>query len=127
MVSTSRMLSPRAVYGCCTGNQHLHLHLRTMDAERSRHRVVIAGGSGFLGRSLATHLVAAGHSVAVLSRNAPTVAGPWRHVAWDARTLGDWCHELSGAAGVVNLVGRSVDCIKTPDHRDEILRSRVEA
>src|SRR5438477_12968626 len=30
-------------------------------------------------------------------------------------------------AGLVNLVGRSVDCIKTPDHQDEILRSRVEA
>jgi len=27
----------------------------------------------------------------------------------------------------VNLVGRSVDCIKTPDHQDQILRSRVEA
>jgi NAD dependent epimerase/dehydratase family enzyme len=48
-------------------------------------------------------------------------------VSWDARTLGDWCRELDGAAGLVNLVGRSVDCIKTPDHQDEILRSRVEA
>ncbi len=28
---------------------------------------------------------------------------------------------------MVNLAGRSVDCIKTPDHCDEILRSRVEA
>ncbi len=28
---------------------------------------------------------------------------------------------------MVNLVGRSVDCIKTPDHCDEILRSRVES
>ena len=27
----------------------------------------------------------------------------------------------------MNLVGRTVDCIKTPDHQDEILRSRVEA
>jgi uncharacterized protein (TIGR01777 family) len=34
---------------------------------------------------------------------------------------------LDGAAGLVNLAGRSVDCIKTPDHQDEILRSRVEA
>jgi len=34
---------------------------------------------------------------------------------------------LYGAAGLVNLVGRSVDCIKTPDHCDEILRSRIEA
>lgn len=48
-------------------------------------------------------------------------------MGWDARTLGDWRHELDGAAGLVNLVGRTVDCVKTPDHRDEILRSRVEA
>jgi uncharacterized protein len=89
--------------------------------------IVIAGGSGFLGVSLAMHLAAAGASIVILSRNAPRVAGPWRHVRWDARTIGDWCHELNGAIGLVNLVGRSVDCIKTPDHQDEILRSRVEA
>jgi uncharacterized protein (TIGR01777 family) len=65
--------------------------------------------------------------VTILSRNPPKVAGPWRHAAWDARSLGDWRRELEGAAGVVNLVGRSVDCIKTPQHQDEILRSRVEA
>jgi NAD dependent epimerase/dehydratase family enzyme len=89
--------------------------------------VVIAGGSGFLGVSLATHLIKAGNAVILLSRNPPRAAGQWRHVAWDARTLGDWRRELDGASGLVNLVGRSVDCIKTPDHQDEILRSRVEA
>jgi uncharacterized protein (TIGR01777 family) len=46
---------------------------------------------------------------------------------WDARTLGPWCEILDGASGVVNLNGRSVDCIKTCAHQDEILRSRVEA
>ncbi len=55
------------------------------------------------------------------------MAGAWSHVPWDARTLGEWKRELDGAAGLVNLVGRSVDCIKTPEHQDEILRSRVEA
>lgn len=89
--------------------------------------VVIAGGSGFLGVSLATHLAAGGTPVVLLSRTPPRVGGPWRHVAWDARTLGDWRRELDGAAGLVNLTGRTVDCIKTPDHQDEILRSRVEA
>jgi uncharacterized protein (TIGR01777 family) len=89
--------------------------------------IVIAGGSGFLGVSLAKHLATTGASVVILSRIAPTIAGPWRHVSWDARTLGDWRRELDGAAGLVNLVGRSVDCVKTPDHQDEILRSRVEA
>lgn len=89
--------------------------------------IVIAGGSGFIGTSLATHLTAAGVPVVVLSRSAPRATGAWRHVRWDARTLGDWKRELDGASGLVNLVGRTVDCIKTPEHRDEILRSRVEA
>jgi hypothetical protein len=89
--------------------------------------IVLAGGSGFLGVSLATCLSAAGKAVVVFSRRPPKVTGPWRHVPWDARTLGDWCGELNGAAGLVNLVGRSIDCIKTPDHQDEIVRSRVEA
>ncbi len=90
-------------------------------------RVVIAGGSGFLGVSVAHHLASAGMSVVLLSRHAPKVIGPWRHMAWDGRSLGDWRHELDGAAGLINLAGRSVDCIKTPDHQDEILRSRLEA
>src|SRR5258708_5019434 len=90
-------------------------------------RIVIAGGSGFLGTSLARHLAATGRQVVLLSRRPPKSSGPWNHVTWDGRTAGEWRRELDGAFGVVNLAGRSVDCIKTPDHQDEILRSRVEA
>ena len=89
--------------------------------------IIIAGGSGFLGVSLATHLGSLGIPVVVLSRQPRKATGLWRHVGWDARTPGDWCREIDGAAGLVNLVGRSVDCVKTPDHQDEILRSRIEA
>ena len=92
-----------------------------------RDKIFIAGGSGFLGVSLATHLTGLGYEVVITSRHPPRVTGAWRHVRWDARTIGDWQRELDGAAGLVNLAGRSVDCIKTPDHCDEILRSRVEA
>ncbi len=89
--------------------------------------IVIAGGSGFLGVSLANHLAVSGKSVVILSRTPPKATGPWKHFTWDARSLGDWKRELDGAAGLVNLTGRTVNCIKTPDHQDEILRSRVEA
>ncbi|HEY3963430.1 MAG TPA: DUF1731 domain-containing protein [Planctomycetaceae bacterium] len=90
-------------------------------------RIVIAGGSGFLGLSLASHLAARGNEIVLLSRRPPQLGGPWRHAAWDARTLGEWRRELDGACGLVNLAGRSVDCVKAPDHQDEILRSRVES
>ncbi|MBL0870360.1 MAG: DUF1731 domain-containing protein [Phycisphaerales bacterium] len=93
-------------------------------------RVVIAGGSGFLGISLATHLTGRGYEVVILSRTPPRPRVPvrnWRHVSWDARTIGPWVEALNNARAVVNLTGRTVDCVKTPDHQDEILRSRVES
>lgn len=100
-----------------------------MDIERATGRVVIAGGSGFLGLSLARYLVERsgdGVEVVILSRSTPS-AGPWRHARWDGRTMGDWAAELDGASGLVNLAGRTVDCVKTPLHCDQILRSRVES
>ncbi len=90
-------------------------------------RIVIAGGTGFLGLNLARQLAAGGSEVVLISRHPPAVDGDWTHAHWDARGLGEWPAYLEGAAALVNLVGRTVDCIKTPDHRDEILRSRVEA
>ncbi|MDG2055363.1 MAG: TIGR01777 family oxidoreductase [Phycisphaerales bacterium] len=91
-------------------------------------RVVIAGGSGFLGRALARHLgQRGGFDVVLLSRTKPNEKGPWRFEPWDARTPGPWSDVLDGADVLVNLVGRTVDCIKTPDHQDEILRSRVDS
>ena len=94
-------------------------------------RVVIAGGRGFIGTSLSRFLLDRGFRVTILSRQEPTPASEPRatpeFIHWDARTLGDWAQSLNNAAAVINLVGRSVDCIKTPDHCDEILRSRVES
>ena len=90
-------------------------------------RIVIAGGSGFLGTSLAGAFVQAGADVTVLARSRPKVIEGWKYESWDGRTLGDWRKALDGSAAIVNLAGRSVDCIKTPDHQDEILRSRVES
>jgi uncharacterized protein (TIGR01777 family) len=90
-------------------------------------RIVIAGGTGFLGLNLARHLSGTGCEVVLLARHRPPEDPRWRHLAWDARTAGDWTSCLEGAAALVNLAGRTVDCVKTPDHCDEILRSRVEA
>ena len=94
---------------------------------RPKGRVVIAGGTGYLGSNLARYLADLGCDVVVLGRHRPRRSAAGRYIFWDARTPGDWVTELDGAAALVNLAGRSVDCVKTPDHCDEILRSRVES
>lgn len=86
-------------------------------------KIVIPGGSGQVGTVLARALHAAGHEVVVVSR-APAAA-PWRTVAWDARSLGDWAAELDGAEVVINLAGRNVNCRYTVENRRLIMDSRV--
>ena len=94
-------------------------------------RVLISGGSGFIGSHLAASLVQDGHEVVVLTRR----AGPSnpqrgvRYVAWDPRAAdGDWVRELSGAQGVVNLAGTSIGSWPWTRHKmAELLSSRLSA
>ena len=88
-------------------------------------KVVIPGGSGFLGRILAPWFAKRGWTVVVLSRGDSVPVGGVRSVKWDGHSLGDWAGELEQAAAVVNLAGRSVNCRYHRRNREEILRSRV--
>jgi len=90
-------------------------------------RIVIAGGSGFLGTSMATEFFRAGAKVTVLTRSKQKLTGDWAYQVWDGRSIGVWIKSIDGSDAIVNLAGRTVNCIKTPDHQDEILRSRIES
>lgn len=87
-------------------------------------RVVIAGGSGSLGRRLADEFAARGGEVVVLTRS-PRSDGPHRQVGWDGRTVGPWAAELESAI-VVNLAGALVDRRPTVANVELLRRSRVE-
>jgi uncharacterized protein len=88
-------------------------------------KIVIPGGSGQVGTILARAFQRDGHEVVILSR--ATGKQPWRVVAWDARTLGDWASELEGADVVINLAGRNVNCRYTAENRRAIMESRVDS
>jgi len=97
-------------------------------------KIVVAGGTGALGRALSADLVGRGHDVVVLTRSPDRAAGRVagvREVAWDARSVGPWADELRAAPGepvaVVNLAGRLVDCRPTPANIAALRESRVRA
>lgn len=90
-------------------------------------RIVIAGGSGFLGLAMAEYFLKKEAAVTILSRSRPKTLSRCSHLPWDGRSLESWQAALDGADAIINLAGRTVNCIKTPDHQDEILRSRVES
>ena len=87
-------------------------------------KIVLAGGSGSLGRRIAADLTERGDQVVVLTRS-PQSALPYRQVEWDGVTVGPWAGELEGAA-IVNLAGALVDRRPTPANVELLKRSRVE-
>ncbi len=88
-------------------------------------RIVIAGGSGFIGSALSAHFRKKGDDVVVLTRTARARDDGVREVAWNGRSFGPWAKELDGATAVINLTGKSVNCRHTDKNRREIIASRV--
>lgn len=89
-------------------------------------RIVIPGGSGYLGTALARPLVARGDQVTVLTRGDSREADGVRFVQWDAESLGDWVETIDGAHAIVHLSGRRVDVRATRSNVDELIWSRVQ-
>src|SRR2546425_5291874 len=92
-----------------------------------RNRIVVAGGSGFIGCLLTDNLVARDNDIVVLTRSPQETARSIRQVRWDGHSLGDWARELDGASALINLAGRSVNCRYNARNRREILESRVDS
>ncbi len=97
-------------------------------------KIVVAGGSGTLGRALSRDLAGRGHEVVVLTRSPGRTdygSGTVREVAWDARTVGPWADELRAdgrdAVAVVNLAGELVDARPTARNVAALRDSRVHA
>jgi uncharacterized protein (TIGR01777 family) len=92
-------------------------------------KVVVTGGTGFIGTRLIEELLGAGHQVVVLTRhmseNLPVAV---RQVVWDGKTHGPWAGEIDGAEGVINLAGEPIAARRwTEAQKHKILSSRIDA
>jgi uncharacterized protein (TIGR01777 family) len=90
-------------------------------------KIVIAGGTGFLGRPLAEALLRSGHAPVILSHRAEDRAAPIPLVHWTPDgTAGPWAEELDRADAVVNLAGESIAGRRwSAGHKQRILESRL--
>jgi uncharacterized protein (TIGR01777 family) len=92
-------------------------------------KIVIAGGTGFLGRPLAGALAAERHDVVVLSRAPSHARDGVRFVSWTPDGgAGAFAGEIDGAGAIVNLAGEPIAAKRwSADQKRQILDSRVNA
>jgi len=86
-------------------------------------KIIIAAGTGFLGKNLEKYFTEKGNQVYILTRN------PKRknEILWDAKTLGEWKNLLENSDVLINLAGKSVDCRYTDKNKKEIYDSRINS
>ncbi|MEH7223446.1 TIGR01777 family oxidoreductase [Bacillus sp. JJ1566] len=80
-------------------------------------KIVLAGGTGFVGTYFSKKFSDLGYDVKVISRNAP-------NITWDDR---DGIMEaLENSEMLINLAGKSVNCRYNEKNKQEIFTSRTE-
>lgn len=89
-------------------------------------KIIIAGGSGFIGQELANYFKDK-FLVIVLTRGNSKTANGITFINWDVKSLGNWAAELEGAEALINLTGKSVDCRYNEANKAEIYASRLDS
>ncbi len=90
-------------------------------------KLIIAGGTGFLGNELLEYYRNKYAEIVVLTRGKSHQKENISYVNWDAKSNGDWAAKLNNASALINLTGKSVNCRFSEKNKEIILNSRVDS
>jgi uncharacterized protein (TIGR01777 family) len=91
-------------------------------------KIIITGGSGFVGSNLAKFLLSRGHRIIAIGRSVSQHQFDqenYRFVAADTTGRGPWQKELADADAVVNLAGATIFRRWTKKYKKQIYDSRI--
>src|SRR3954470_11874141 len=90
-------------------------------------RIIIAGGTGFIGAALTDRLVRQGHSLVLLTRSAERARAGVSAVVWRPGAPGNWDAgvgaAITGADAVINLAGEPIAGKRWSETQKQRLRS----
>lgn len=94
---------------------------------RDQMKIVIAGGSGFIGQKLTDLLISEGHKIMILTRKAKKTSGNVQYIQWlEEGTSPE--NEITEADVLINLAGVSINAGRwNTNHKKQIYHSRMVA
>jgi uncharacterized protein (TIGR01777 family) len=90
-------------------------------------KIILAGGTGFVGQYLQSYFAPKTQQVIVLCRKEIPAKGNIQYLRWDGQSIGPWAAALEGADMLINLTGKSVNCRYTPKNKQAIFDSRTDS
>ncbi|MBL0103535.1 MAG: TIGR01777 family protein [Bacteroidetes bacterium] len=94
---------------------------------KTNSKLILAGGSGQIGRALLKYLKDDYDEIVVLTRGKEYKAENCLFVRWDGKTKGEWFTHLENADVLINLTGKNVNCRYTEKNKKEIFDSRTNS
>ena len=93
--------------------------------------IILAGGTGLIGKELLNQLIEKKHTVTLLKRNSKDISSPspfMRVEIWDGKNLGNWVTAFDDADAVINLSGEPIAAKRwTSSQKEKILSSRIDS
>jgi uncharacterized protein (TIGR01777 family) len=90
-------------------------------------KIVIAGGTGNIGKLLSKTFAESGYEVIILSRQRMNSMNPKiKYILWDGEAIGSWVDELEDVDTLINLSGKSIQCRFTEENKKELFHSRLK-
>jgi uncharacterized protein (TIGR01777 family) len=99
-------------------------------------RIIMAGGSGLIGRALVSVLSNDGNEITVLSRRPEIVTGMpvgVRILQWDGKTIQNWADDIENTDAIINLTGENLSgegffpSRWSNERKERLLNSRVNS
>ena len=89
-------------------------------------KLVLAGGSGFIGHTLVDYFKDRARQILILNRQRQGKEANVEWIKWDGKTPGEWVKRLEDTDLLVNLCGKNVNCRYTEKNKKAIFSSRLE-
>lgn len=92
-------------------------------------KVLITGGTGFIGVKLKNTLVEKGYQVHVLVRDVSKYSSSLqvKYFEWNTQSLTIDSNAFEGVEAIINLAGKNINCRWNTKNKQEILESRLRA
>lgn len=84
-------------------------------------KIIIAGGTGYLGKLLSNHFSEKNYKVIILTRGTSKFENNITYLNWKD----NWQKELETTETVINLSGKSINCLFTKKNRELLISSRI--